>query len=447
MFNLTGIYSGLDVTAMVDALIQAERAPVESRFNRKESAYNVELSAIGQLQAALDSFQVEVNNLNSKDTFQTRAVAINNEQALSVSASSNAAEGSYQFFIDKLATAHQTVSAPMVDASSIGTGTVSFTVDNASFSVNLESGADSLADLQNAINSAADNVGIQANIINDGDEQRLMLTSTETGVANTITADFSQLTNGSASLNNFTDIQQAEDASIRFGSGTSAINISSSNNQLNDVIDGVSLTLKAASTDPVLIDVTLDKESVKTSVQSLVEAWNSLQGTFNRLTDYNGETAGPLNGDSQTRTIENQLRRNIGSLLGEDGDTFRTLGSIGLTLTVDGSLEFNETTLDEVLNDSFGDVANILSGDNGLMNRMDSVLGAYLESDGPFEVRENRISDELKTIEEGRVGLEERLDSIRSYYEKQFLAMETVLSSFSGTSQWLTNNLTSNNNQ
>lgn len=446
MFSISGIFSGLDVNTLVDTLVEAERAPSEARYARQEQAYSVELSALGLLSSALSNFESQVESLSNISDFNSRTGSSSDDELLSVSTTSSAVAGSYQFYVDQLASRHQLTSNGFADDADFGAGTASFTINGESFSIDVVAGAASLSDIRDAINDAEDNTGVKATIINDGNQQRLLLTSAETGAANAITADFSGITGGTATLNTFTDLQAAKDAQIRFGSDASAITITSSDNTFENVVDGVTLNLKAISSNPVTVDVALDKSSVKSSVQSFVNAYNSLKSTLDQLTDFNGESAGPLNGDALTRSLESQIRREISELFGEDGDSLRALGDIGIKTTREGTLEIDTPALDNALASNFDDMATIFAGDNGLMVRLQSTLEPYLGSDGTISSREERLNEGLRDIEDNRADLELRLERVREYHQNQFLAMESLLASLNGTSQWLTNNLNSLNN-
>ncbi|MGB1271057.1 MAG: flagellar filament capping protein FliD [Endozoicomonas sp.] len=446
MFSISGIYSGLDVNTIVDTLVNAERAPTEARLNRREQAYDVELSAVGQLKAALESFQEQVSGLNNVNNLSPRTATLSDESVLSATVASNAAEGTYTFYVDQLASRHQLISDPIASGSTMGTGTASFTVNGESFSVSLAAGSESLENLRDAINDSADNTGVQAVIVNDGSDQRLMLTSKDSGADFAISADFSGLTGGTASVGALTELQAAQDASIRFGAGAGAITLTSSDNTLENVIDGVSLELTSVSANPQTLQVSLDKESVKTSVQAFVDAWNGLKSTFDELTDYDGVSAGALNGDAQARIMENQLRRAFSQVFGDTGDPFRTLGDIGLKTTQTGTLTVDTVRLDEALSTNFDELAGVLAGGSGLMADIEGIVDNYLGVDGSLAGREGRISESLRDLEDERLALESRLERVRSYYQSQFLAMENLLSSLDGTSQWLTSNLSPNNN-
>lgn len=446
MLSVSGLYSGLDVNSLVDALVNAERAPVESRLNRNEEAFKVELSAIGQLQSSLESFQSQIDALNSYENFSSRAFTVSDQAIITASVTSTAAQGSYTFTVDQLASRHQLASQALADDSTVGTGTASFTVNGETFTVTMPAGDNTLSGLRDAINDADDNQSIQAVIINDNGQQRLMLNSLESGADYSINADFSGLTGGTVSLGAFTELQAARNAVVKFGSGASAITITSPDNTLENLVDGVSINLKEISSAPVTLDVSLDKASVKSSVESFVEAWNTLKSTFDGLTDYNGVSAGALNGDAQTRLLESQLRGELSELLGVDGDPFRTLGDLGIKTTSGGKLMVDSQGFDEALNTNFDQLAQVLSGDNGLMTRLEQVLSGYMGADGSIARREDRINESLVDINDDRADLAVRLERTQRYYQQQFLAMENLLASLSGTSQWLSNNLGSANN-
>ena len=187
--------------------------------------------------------------------------------------------------------------------------------------------------------------------------------------------------------------------------------------------------MKAVSTDPVTVNIDLDQDSVKTSVQAFVDAYNELKSTLDALTDFDGETAGPLNGDALTRTLESQIRNEISELLGEAGDTFRTLGDIGLKTTSDGKLEVDNARLDTALANNFDDLEAVFTGDSGLMTRLQNVIDPYLGTDGTISDREARLNEGISDIADSRANLEARLERVRSNYQSQFLAMENLLAS------------------
>ena len=347
---------------------------------------------------------------------------------------------------------HELVSQPMSSSDTVGTGTASFTVNGQSFSVSLTSG--SLTELRNEINGAAGNTGtekITATIETVGGQEQLVLRSDTAGSAYTIIADFSALAGGSVPLGSLTQLEEARDASIRFGSGASAVTLSSVDNTLENVIDGVTLTLKATSANPQTLEVNRDSGALKTLVEGFVSAWNTLESKFDTLTAFNGKDSpsGPLNGDAQTRTLMNQLRRQFGLPFGADGDNVRTLGDMGLSFTSDGQLTLNASQLDLAISSSYEQVVAAFAQpeptasnpETGLVHRLAAVLDPYLGSSGSLKSRETTINEKLTKVADDKEALEVRMAQIREQYQKQFAAMESLLASLKGTSDWLTNNL------
>ncbi|MDD7804448.1 MAG: flagellar filament capping protein FliD [Endozoicomonas sp. (ex Botrylloides leachii)] len=373
MFSVSGIYSGLDINTLVNSLVEAERTPIEGRLTRKENAANVELSAIGQLKSALEVFQTQLENMDTEAELSPFSHTVTDESVLSATVSSAAAMGTYTLFVDQLASNHQLVSDSIIASDTIGTGDATFFVNGEFFTVTLTSGT--LTELRDAINNASDNIGVDAAIVNDGGGQRLMLTGQNTGSEYTIGTDFSGLTGGSVTLNEpLIELEAAQDASIRFGSGGSAVTITSKDNTLENVIDGVTINLKAVSANPQTLEISQDTSALKTRINELVDAWNTLEDTFDSLTSYDGTTAGPLNGDSQIRLLKRQLRQEFGALFGDSGDTLRSLGDMGLNFSSDGSLSINASRLDDAINNNYDQLITALTQTGVEENSFDSLV-------------------------------------------------------------------------
>src|SRR3546814_9500466 len=90
--------------------------------------------------------------------------------------------------LPQLATALKASSGAFADSSAkVGTGTLTFTVDGKSMSLELTDSNNSLAQVRDAINKASDNPGVSATIVNGSDGAHLVLSGTRTGAANGFT--------------------------------------------------------------------------------------------------------------------------------------------------------------------------------------------------------------------------------------------------------------------
>ncbi|ADG67523.1 flagellar hook-associated 2 domain protein [Planctopirus limnophila DSM 3776] len=111
----TGLISGIDYSALTDAIINAERAPaarLESRLKNVQSKQ----AAFTQLSATILNLQTATSKLASASTFRTTSVAVGDPNQLAVTTRSGAQVGSYQFQAIREASFAQTTSRGFANA-------------------------------------------------------------------------------------------------------------------------------------------------------------------------------------------------------------------------------------------------------------------------------------------------------------------------------------------
>jgi flagellar hook-associated protein 2 len=418
MLTSTGIGSGLDIESLVTQLVAAERAPTDGRLSRQESKLTAELSAFGIFKGALATFQGSLSSLNNLPKFGQYTATSSDSGAVGVSASSGAASGSYNVEVSQLARAQSLASGSFASASDVvGTGTLTFrfgTTDYAppipgpesydSFAVNpdrgvgtviIDSSNNTLEGMRSAINNA--DIGISAAIVNDGTGYRLLLSSDQTGVDNSIeisvqdTGDNNDLDTSGLSVLAFNSGASNAEQTVAARNAAFSINglsITSSGNTVNDAIDGVDLTLQdLTGVAPVKVTVAQDKTSIKEAIDGLVAGYNNFIGVGNALTAYNAETglASALQGDFSARSITSQVREALtDSVAGFDGP-FASLSEIGITTQADGTLSIDSAALDNALENSFDDLVGLFAqvgiptdGDISYVSASEStVVGSY----------------------------------------------------------------------
>jgi len=322
------------------------------------------------------------------------------------------------------------------------------TVDGQAAAIAIADGANSLLDIQDAINDAADNPGVQASIVTAADGAHLLISSTDTGASQEITITVS----GGSGLEPFafdpesgtnpmTELEAAADASVKIDGYT----INSASNEISGAIQGLTLDLlKAGPGTTIPVSISRDEEGAKKAVSEFVTAYNSLILTISELTSYDAEseTAGTLLGDSAVRGIKDALRRELSDTLSDTTAAFRTLSEIGITTKTDGNLELNAEDLSEALTQNFDAVGLVFAtADEGVAIRLDTVLETVLSSSGAIENRELTLKDRIERVEEQRDKLDLRMESVRARYEAQFTAMDQLLSELSNTSAYLAQQL------
>ncbi|KFI21966.1 flagellar filament capping protein FliD [Nitrosococcus oceani] len=392
MITSTGIGSGLDVESLVNQLVAAEGRPQQLRLNRQEAKLQATLSAMGTLKSELASFKDAVSKLDSPSAFQAIKASVGNRDLLTASAAAKAATGTYSVEVQQLAQAQKLASKAFADSSAaLGTGTLSFRFgsydndtntftgnpDRSAQIVTIDSAHNSLSGIRDAVNEA--DIGVQANIINDGTGDRLVFTAQTMGLANSLEitvndedgnnlndSGLSQLAYDptgadSGSGKNLTETVAAQDARLV----VDGLTVTRPQNTITGMIEGVTLELNSAELDsPTTLTVAADGHIASKSVNGFVEAFNSLAKTLNSLSSYNPETQekGPLLGDASLRGIENRLRRVASDTVTGLSGPYQTLADIGITTQRDGTLKLDESKLQQVVESDPEAVARLFTG-------------------------------------------------------------------------------------
>lgn len=439
MVSAQGIGSGLDINLIISQLMENEARPLNS-LKHQESFYQSQLSAYGKLKNSLSSFQEKIQKLNDKNVFAIHKSDSSDEDFLTATTTENATHGKHNVNVVQLAQAHKLASIGFSDATSsiIATGTLELAVNGESFQVVVDSSNGSLTNIKDAINDAADNVGVKASLIHvddglGGTESRLILSSEETGAANTISlTDISG--NVAATLSSSTTIT-AQDASLVID----GFNVTRAKNVIDDALEGVTLTLYEAG-KTVELDITRDTDAIKDSVQQFIDAYNSLVNDITKFQD------NELSNDFGLNSVKLQFRGILNSLV-EDVGAYQLLSEIGVKTKTVGAQAKQELTLDadlllDALNSNFSSVANLFASDDvGIATLFDNAITELLSKDGILKIREDGIDRRIKTLSTQMERQETRLGRLEESYVRQFGALDSMLGQLQSTNIFLTQQL------
>lgn len=429
-----GIGSGLDIAGIVQSLVAVERAPLD-RIESTRAATQTELSAFGQLNSALETFQSALSELDSSDNFRIFSTTTSDEAIATATASSDAAEGDTDVVVTQLAERNVLATAAFTDGEAIiGTGTLNISVGADSFDVEIDSANNSLTAIRDAINNAADNTGITATLINADAGTRLILSSDDTGVENALTiaasgdgGSLSALTSGNLSVQ-----QAALDAQFT----VSGFAVTSATNSVSGVLQGVSFDLLEVGS--TTITVGRDNTAVGESVQGFVDAFNSLN------TAINGLAAGQLQGESLLLTISSDLRNVFNTPTTGLSGTFSTLSEIGVAFNEDGELSLDSTLLTTGLNTDFTGVSNLFADSTqGFVTRLQDLADGLTQTGGLIDLREDGINARINSLNSSADSFELRLEAIERRLLNQFTALDQLLGTLGNTSNFLSTQLAS----
>ncbi len=445
LISFGGLGSGLDVNSIIDAIVNAERAPRQFSLDSRESRLSVTLSGIGALKSSLDGLKTPVNDLADTSNYSQRFTKLDNVGFFSASASTTATVGNYDIEVVSIAkgSEHKTSVFTGGSTTTFGNGTLTFTSAAKTFNVSVTS-TDTLADIRTKINEATDNDFVETNLLNnitDGGSTGSILTlqSTNTGTGNDLAVTYT----GDAALadlsTNLTSISSASDASINIDGLTAT----STTNTFENTIDGVTITTVKANTtgETSNLTVDLDKSKVSNLLNDFVEAFNAYAQTAKALGSADLEQPGALLSDATLRQVDSQIRSQLSTIVPGAGNEFNSLSAIGIETQADGTLEIDSTVLNDALDNNFDNFETLFTSAKGFATQLDNILTTYTESSGILDSRETSINAQLKKITNERLDLDFYISQLQERLVAQYAAVDVIVAQFNNTSSFLTQQL------
>jgi flagellar hook-associated protein 2 len=456
-----GVGSGLDVSTIVTQLMALERKPL-NLLETAETKIQSQISEVGKIKSALSKFRDLAAKLASTDFWKQNAGTASNS-AVSIATGPGASAADYTVEVQKLAAAQAVATPGGAFASSsalVGAGTLhiefgawnatqdGFTPSATATALDVTVTADdTLASLRDKINAAGD--GVTASILTDASGARLMLRSDATGTAN----GFRTSTTGGGALAGLAydpspgGVTAATLAQAASNSQATINNlpVTSDSNSLNDVLDGVSLTLNAQTVAPMTLSVKPDTAAMKKTLTDFASAYTELAKLITTDTKYDATSkkAGVLQGDSAIVGLQTRLRAMLGATTAAS-TAFTRLSDAGFEQQQDGSLTVNTTKLDKALANlpqlqaMFAGSSTTDPSLDGFGKRFRVVASDILGIDGTLTSRTTGLQDKLTRNQKSQDHLEERLAQTQKRLEAQYSALDAKMGTLNSLSSYVT---------
>lgn len=459
--TITGLGSGLEINKLVEALANAEKAPKQSQIDTQKARNETQLSAVGMLKSAVNTFEESLLGLKkSSSSFDGFKASSSKGDVASVTMGAGAVAGSYSLEVIELAKASKVVSAVQTSTTYASGGKLTITLGSGTpYELNIAKNA-TLSDIRDAINQDLGTAaGISANILTDGNGgSRLVLSSELTGDGIDISVegegDLAQLnidgTEASATSSSGAGyITRAADAVFEID----GLRMTSASNTVTNLSG---LTIKLESKGTTNLSVSANTDGIIGSVEAFVMAYNTLLTVTNGLTkvtqttdkDGNASTqAGALVADSTLRSMMSQLRRALSNPV-EGAGNLHSLAELGVSTNRDGTLALDKDHLRKVVTQDPAALAAkrvpavnpeqiqaFFLGSNGLFDRIGDITSAYSGKDGLLAAREEALNEAQKSLAADQVRLNLRIETLTTSLFKKFNAMDTLVARLNATSQ------------
>ena len=396
--------SGLNVTQIVDSLVEAEKAPQENQIQSKIDARNTAISAIGEIKSALSKLSSSLTNLTGNTSLKVNSsssaisatisdpsTAVSINSAISIT---SLAKGQSLAFEDYTSNTSVVGAGSLVlergDWSS-GSFVASSTVSSTTLTV---SATDTLESLKGKINAL--DYGVTASVLSAGDGTYTLVLKSNDGKENAlrITATESPTGSGLSKIDNTTT-----NASKQKLAGTDAsftvdgISLTRSSNNITDLFTGYNVNLLASTTvngtdTPANLTASVDTSLATTNLQSFITAVNDARTLLNEKT-FRGSAskdAGELSDDPVVKSIHKQLNSLTSSQLSGFGANGVYLSNLGVrterdgllvlnTTVLENELKNNPTSLDAIFNSMYSSSSSLLTISGGSVKA--PIAGSY----------------------------------------------------------------------
>ena len=251
------------------------------------------------------------------------------------------------------------------------------------------------------------------------------------------------------------------------------IDYTRTSNTVTDVLSGITINLIKSDTTSQSISVSKGADKTPEVIQGLVDSYNDLVATAKKLSaksspSSTASTDGSLANSPTALSFLSQIKAMLVgdihySLAGTDGTL--SLGDLGFEMQFDGTVKFNQTTLNGTKNASAilasgiqvgyatyverdpdtGEIVSKVTTDVTLDSYLNSLLKATKSDDGAIAGAFDRmIANERSSLSEmnkKQTSLQIRLDEKQKSLYSQYSALNALLFKLSNTSNSLTNAL------
>jgi len=441
VISFGGLATGLDTNAIIKAIMDAERLPIDRMEKEKEYLSN-RLEVFSQFDTKLDALSSSIGEMNDADKLGSYTTRSGSEDffSLSVASSSLASKGTFQLEVVSLAQVEKDVSRGGYsdnNADIFRAGSV--TINGVSISIAADS---SLNDIRDAINQADrdSDTGVSATTIFDGSDYRMVLTGNDAD--NNFTVSTTGLGNDEGSRLRFDLTQAAQQAEVVLD----GIPITSNSNRIDNAIPGISIDLLKENVTGESTTITVDSDF--TEITAKMEAFAAAYNDINTFISEQQDTS--WSSDSGFRTVSRNLRNLLITDFGGTGN-FNHLVDIGFKSdSKTGQLSVDTSKLGEALTTDYDSVESLLIGDGvntGILNQFDTYLDSWTDTfSGLYASKKQSHDSAIRSLDQSIERMELRLEKREQTLMAQFSAMEDLVNGMNATSSYLTQQLSQMSN-
>ena len=444
-----GAGSGMDVKALANSLVDAERVPRKDILDKKIKTAQNGISGYAAVKFVLDGLKTALTDLKDQSDFNTQNPRNSQPNAIAVTASGQASSGAHNIIVNKLAQAQKLASSGFVsNTTSLNNGeafNLSLSLNGATAeTIQIPAGSDTPKGVVAAINAAGK--GVTAQLINTGDSAspfKIILTGSTGSSSNfAITSD-------NAALNFDTTIQSSANGEVVID----GLKVETSSNKMTGLVPGMTLEFLATTTGTATFEVVRDKAAIQSKIEALVTAYNDASTVLTVAADPKSIVEGygaSLVNNPIVVTAKNMMRELIFTDSSSPSGGLKNMRDLGITVDRFGKMSLDKGKLDTVLTDKFEDVVTLMSNNqenlsvfsptkSGAAGEAVKKLTTMLATNGILSTQSTNLTKQITGYNEDLAKLETRMTMLLGRYNKQFGTMEGIVGQGKNVRSSLTN--------
>ena len=443
-----GVGSSILTQDVIDQLKAADEAQFIAPTDRRISAEESKGEALKMVDALMDNVYESLKSLTEYGVFESRVTDVSGD-AVEVSAASNSDLQDFDIEVSNLATKQIEQSGTFTTKDTeiaTGTGQLELAVGSETFNISYDA-TTTLDDLKELINTQAGD-SVEATIVQvASNDFRLLLSAKETGTGQAISitdvvgegeALKDMLKADTPTTDGMTNVQTAVDASFKFN----GLDITRTSNSVDDLVSGLTITLKEPGTSDV--SVKQDRENISSKIENFVEKYNSAmyQLTEDTKSSEKASDRGVFSGDS---TIKN-MRNSIKNMFNTVGEGVARLDEYGIKFDDDGRLSLDASILNSKLDEDPDSVRAFLAGGTytksngttveleGVFAELEENVARYSKYNAVLDQLTTSISDKVESLQEQKTTTSARLEARYATMAKRFAAYDQMISKINSAS-------------
>lgn len=450
-----GAGSDIDTKSLVQSLVDAERAPRQTSIEKKVEKAESEVSAFGIVLSSFSALSDAFARLNDASEFADFTVNVSGANttegspSFSITPGENIDPGYFEIKVESLAQRERWTSIGYKSVDTELNGGANFSID---LTINGELNQILISEPtpQGVVDAISNSdLGIEAELVDTG----LAPSPWKISIVGELGADNAFVVSHNGNAGEAFSVSQnspARNAQLVFN----GIVIERPTNDIDDLMEGVSLSLLGETAGTAKVVTSRDSSIVEANIRNFVEVYNQIDSSFDVMSD--AESSDPLggvfSGNSSFRLVRDQIKELLISESSSGSGEINFLNDLGIQLDRYGQLEIDDARLAAALDNSLNDVITFFTADTdnqsnvgetarGLAGDSIYLIKNLMASDGVIKTQASSLEAKIDSYELQLSDLDARMTRIYDRYLAQFTAMEIAVDEMNTLRDSLTSQL------